>query len=194
MKNGFKKTISGLLIAVMLLCIAVTGFSSASAATEYTEGLYKYTVSDNEATITGRTNLIGDITIPSTLGGYTVTEIGDNALKTAGGISSVIIPASVKIIGSNAFYGCGNLKSVIIEDNSKLELLGDGAFTNCYVLENVDFGKNSSLKKIYNSVFVNCKALKSITIPETVGYIGESTFEGCSLLKEISIAKAGRYK
>ncbi len=163
--------------------------AEATGAEELTEGLYKYTVSDNKATITGRTNLIGDITIPSTLGGYTVVAIGDNALKTAGGINSVTIPESIEVIGENAFYACGKLKSVVFKDNSNLTAIGIDAFANCTLLETIDFGQNNMVKELGGGVFANCKSLESIVIPESIEIIGYSAFEGCSALKKINIPK-----
>ncbi|MCK9477919.1 MAG: hypothetical protein M0R40_00245 [Firmicutes bacterium] len=68
-----KRIISiSIVLAVLLALIPVVPASAA------TEGIYTYTVSvfNGEATITAcQTSASGDITIPSTLGGYPVAEL-----------------------------------------------------------------------------------------------------------------------
>ena len=68
-------------LLAMSLCAALIGGtaavlpvfvpdSSITADAAYTSGDYKYTVSNNEATITGYNGSSGKVTIPSKLGGY----------------------------------------------------------------------------------------------------------------------------
>ena len=56
----------------------------------------------------------GAVTIPSTLGGKTVTGIGETAFSSCRGLTRVTIPDSVTSIGWNAFGGCNGLTSVTI--------------------------------------------------------------------------------
>ena len=51
----------------------------------------------------------GDITIPSTLSGKSVTAIGWNAFRRCDGIIGVTIPPSIRTIENEAFAGCGGL-------------------------------------------------------------------------------------
>ena len=52
----------------------------ASAVDEYKEGYYTYTVTNGKATIIAvDSSISGDVVIPSTLGGYSVTTIGYKA-------------------------------------------------------------------------------------------------------------------
>lgn len=55
------------------------------------------------------------VNIPSTISGWPVTKIGEDAFQDNTTITSVTIPASVTEIGSNAFAGCTNLTSVNYE-------------------------------------------------------------------------------
>ncbi len=84
-------------------------------------------------------------------------------------LRSIHIPASVKTIGDNAFLGCTELASVTFAEDSQLESIGACAFS----LLNTDQSKCNY-------------ALKSITIPASVKYIGDSAFYGCSGLESIT--------
>lgn len=75
-------------------------------------------------TITKYTGTESTVILPSTISGWPVTKIGEDALKDNTTITSVTIPASVTEIGANAFAGCTNLTSVnyIGGDWSKLTI------------------------------------------------------------------------
>ncbi|PXV89571.1 Ig-like protein group 2 [Lachnotalea glycerini] len=77
---------------------------------------YTYTVSDGEVTITGYSGGETDITIPDTVDGYQVTNIGVDAFYKNKTIVSVVIPKTVKIIEQFAFYNAINLREVTIEN------------------------------------------------------------------------------
>ncbi|MCD7797490.1 MAG: leucine-rich repeat domain-containing protein [Clostridiales bacterium] len=78
-----KKIISLLLSAAMLLPVTVGLDLTAFAATS---GDYEYTVSNGTAEITGYTGLETELTIPSTIDGYTVTSIGEDAFYNCTGL------------------------------------------------------------------------------------------------------------
>ena len=63
-------------------------------------------------TITKYTGTESTVILPSTIGSWPVTKIGEDALKDNTTITSVTIPANVTEIGSNAFADCTNLTSV----------------------------------------------------------------------------------
>lgn len=60
----------------------------------------------------------GNITVPGTFAGYTVTGIGDGAFADCTGITGITLPASVTSIGDRAFYGCTNLTKIVFEGTS----------------------------------------------------------------------------
>lgn len=93
------------------------------------------------------------ITIPSTICGYTVTEIGGISEDShcVGGFSSITIPDTVKTINPSAF-----------------------AFN--FYLEEINFGANSQLKLIDSWAFQDCRSLKSVSIPAGVETIATGAF------------------
>lgn len=177
-----KKTLLFSVIALLMVVLAVGIFSTTAHAE--TEGYLTYTVTDGKATITGYpTNLYGGLTIPSTLGGYPVTSIGDKGFYYNLGLSSVIIPDSVTSIGNKAFMYCERLTSITIPDS--VISIGDEAFSGCSRLPSIEIP--NSVTSIGKYAFFNCHSLKSIEIPNSVTSIGNCTFQNCESLTSITI-------
>ncbi len=158
-----RKLLSVLLVTVMLLTCIPLGVVSVSAE-EYTQGVYTYTVIDGEATITGYTGSASKLTIPSELGGYPVTTIGNHAFHRCWNLTSVTIPDSVTAIGNSVFYLCSSLTSITIPN---------------------------SVTTIGSYAFEYCTKLTSITIPNSVTTIGECAFRGCDNLQKVTIPFVG---
>ena len=64
---------------------------------------FAYTVTGDEATITGYTGSAENIVIPSELGGKPVTAIADKAFEGYKNIVNIYIPKTIKAIGEDAF-------------------------------------------------------------------------------------------
>ncbi len=143
------------------------------------EGPWKYTVADKGAQIIGYTDADTNPSpvIPASLGGGTVTSIGDSAFYRSK-IQSVTIPSSVTAIGSFAFYDCTKLSSITIPDG--VTTIKDGTFSACSGLKFVNLG--SGVTEIMNSAFYGCYNLKSFTFPASVKKIADSAFESAHLL------------
>lgn len=94
------------------------------------------------------------LSIPSQINSYPVVKISASAFRYKDGLTSVVIPSSVKTIGNGAFQYCDNLTSVIISDG----------------VETID-----------SSAFSRCTMLDSVTIPKTITYIGGYVFSNAGI-------------
>ena len=127
------------------------------------------------------------LSIPETVSyngvNYTVTSIGEAALKYCRWLISVDMPNSVTIIGDEAFFGCYVLTSIDIPDC--VTSIGDYAFQECDRLTSIAIP--NSVISIGIGAFWNCTELTSVTIPNSVTYIGGAAFYNCSKLTSITI-------
>ncbi len=163
---------------VLFLLVLTASLATVTASAE-TEGDFTYTVSDSEATITGYTGSETSLTIPSTLGGYSVTTIGTEAFCDAP-LTSVVIPEGVKYIGSYAFNSCDKLSSLSLP--STLLSIGKYAFSGSTALKDltIPYGVISIGEYAFNG-----GGVKALVIPASVTGIGEHAFGGCSSLARV---------
>lgn len=166
-----------------LLSLIVVLFSAISAsAYDFEHGNICYNkISDNEVEVTyyyidfknqKQDYYTGDVVIPESIRvngtkEYTVTKIGKYAFLYSYGLSSVTIPATVKVIGSQAFGDCENLITITISDSDE-ELTTD-YFATGYV----PIFTGSPVKSIYvgrpcSAVFRNLPNLEIIEFGENL--------------------------
>ena len=176
-----KRCIFPVLLLCMALVLMVLLPNQVSAATE---GVYTYSVSGGKVTITDcNTAVSGDLVIPSTLGGYPVTEISDRAFYGCSNLTSVTIPEGVTSIGTRTFDNCSSLTSITIPDS--VTSIGSYAFEDCSSLESLTIP--DSVTSIGDSAFSHCSSLPSVTIPDSVTSIGYDAFYNCSSLTSVTI-------
>lgn len=132
--RGFSRKLGLFVLSAVSLCALMT-----FGDTETVDGLtWNYDVSGREASLkeyTIPTSTMGEIVIPSRLGGYPVTRIGVRAFRDCGGLTDVIIPDSVRSIGSVAFYNCSRLSSITIPNS--VTNIDSGAFRGCGWMTNM---------------------------------------------------------
>lgn len=171
------------LISLLLcLCLAATVPASVSAEGYVTYDAlpgdenfgfsYRF-VTRNTVEITAYAGFESEVTVPSTLDGFTVVGIAGFAMSSGYTninpmVKKVILPDTITYIGESAFA-----QSVDV-------------FTTVYsALEEIVL--NDGLKEIGNYAFENCFELKKIEIPASVTYIGERAFASCLSLDSITI-------
>lgn len=178
------KSILKLLAVFLVLTLAVGAFCfSSAAASEKRSGDYGYTVlKDGTAQIVKYYGKSAEITVPSKLGGKSVSSVGSSAFENNEKLTSVTIPSSVKTIGESAFSGCESLKTVSL--SKSLTSIGYAAFSVCPALSSIIIPEG--VTKIGERAFY-CSGLTKLTLPSTVKSIGAESFSSCQELLEVTM-------
>ena len=114
---------------------------------------YTYQEETETYTVTGYDgDILSEISVPETINGVMVTEIGENAFQSCTRLKKIELPVSIVKISDGAFEGCAVLEEITIKDGVKT--IGERAFSNC-------------------------RNLKSIVLPDSVETIGTRAFGHC---------------
>jgi BspA type Leucine rich repeat region (6 copies) len=168
------------------------------------DGDWLYSVSNNEATITGYTGAGGAVTIPSSVNGIPVVKVGDEGSNVFGiyntsyytSVTSVTIPNSVTSIGDYAFY-MASLSSLSI--GKGLASIGYFALYGCMSLSSITVDpSNTNYSSDVNGVLFDKnkttliqypvgRTAYSYAIPESVTNIQRAAFHLCQNLVSITI-------
>lgn len=183
-ENTMKKRLLSILLAAALLIGLVPTLLLPAAAAGYTSGDFTYKLNDDgSAIITRYSGSAAALTIPSSLDGHTVKQIGSYAFEKNTTLTSVSIPETVTELEYSAFTGCTSLTAVTIPSGlTKAGSLGNGAFSGCSALTTVQFG--SGLASIPEALFEGT-GLKTVTLPESVTSIGSWAFANCAKLEQV---------
>ena len=186
MKKKFLVVLLALVVAsVSAFALTACGETTDDEKDKTTDNGIKYTLlaDDTYEVSSGRgSDVSGEITIPSTYEGKSVTSIGKQSFYGNPRVTSVTIPDSVKTIDEEAFKMCTKLVTVKMTDS--VTSIGKNAFAECYALSDVTL--SSAITEL-NSTFFNCRELTSITIPSGVRNIGDAAFIGCEGLESITL-------
>lgn len=127
------------LILSILLILLTTQLHSLAAPRipVYKVGNVLYFLDKASGTITGFAGEPTDITIPTSLGGYSVVSVGSRAFAGSPTLRSVSIPEGITTVSAEAFASCPNLSGV--EIGSTVSYIGSKAFANCSNLSQVSF-------------------------------------------------------
>lgn len=187
-----KKALSLLSFLLTITLCALCFSACTNEMREFRSGDYRYTVENDEVTITQYTGNDAEVTVPGSIKGMPVVAID-----------------------SGAFHYCDNMRSVTIPDS--VVRIGGLAFSKCYALEHVTLGRgireidfspfSFCEKMIYNKykngyyvgneenpylalVSMASEDAETVTIhPDTVVVCG-SAMKGCSSLRELVVSDA----
>ncbi len=190
MKKAYKYFSLLLALAALLSLLPVSALALTSPDDRYT-----YTVSDGEATITQYMGAGGEVILPSSLGGYPVTKIGERAFFDCRPITGVTIPAGVRSIGLEAFCSCNNLASIAVAEGNEYFRDIDGVLFNADATELIQYpgGKSGGysipdgVTSIRDYAFSRGLGISRVVIPGTVNRIGENAFSWCTSLYGVSM-------
>ena len=158
------------------------------ANAEYTSGDWTYETAGGKAEIIYYDGTSSSLSIPSTLGGCTVTSIGEFAFSGNQNLVTVTIPNSVVTIGYGAFEDCASLKTVTF--GTGLRTIEEIAFRECTSLTNAQLPEG--LLTVKDEVFMDT-ALASVTIPKSLKTIEGNPFSGCAKLKSFTVTSGNGY-
>lgn len=134
---------------------------------------FEYEIDSEGAVITAYKGTRTDVEIPCEIGGKAVYKVGD---MQNGGIVSVVIPTSVKIIGTYAF---SNNELIEVNIPNSVVTIESGAFSYLSTLRKAVIPP--SVKRIEYGIFNNDNNLEEVELPNTIEYIGAYAFKGVKL-------------
>ncbi len=210
MKKRYAKIIAAVTASAMIACTMPEypcRLPAAPAITAYADGGFLYEKNYSGICITGYTGTDKTVTIPEEIDGKTVTRIGKSAFENNTGITSVILPDTLETIEEYAFRGCSGLTSITLPEGLKSldeevfagtgitevilpASLGicDYAFKGCTTLRKATFAEGT--EEVSPCILGYAPSLETVVFPDTVTYIGQSAFRGCTSLSEITLPPA----
>ena len=155
-----KKIFSSL---IALICVVACVLILPIEADADTEGYFDYDVIDGGAIILDVDKTVsGDLAFPSTLGGYPVTNLGFDAFYGCDGLTGIWVDED------NLFYSSDNSGVLFSKDKTRLVHV-PGAISGSYTIPD-------GVRSISSYALANCTGLTSVTIPDSVDWIGEGAF------------------
>ena len=147
------------------------------------EAGYNFFVQDDGSVIINAADVSGDVVIPSTLAGKTVTAISEGAFFKNTEITSVVIPDTVESIGIYAFSDCSALTSITF--GSGLWRVAPFAFDNTPWLAS----QTDEFVTIGDGVLIAYNGTsRTPVIPDNVRHLG-GAFAGDPNIRSLTLGK-----
>ena len=155
---------------------------NAGPSTVNTDGDWQYVLDgNNNAIITKYTGAgVDTLTIPATVGGYSVKQVGNGTAVLSNYVFNLVISNGIESIGDYAFQDSDIYNSISFP--SSLKSIGDYAFEGCEYNGSLNIG-STQLVTIGEHAFDQCDNLSgTLTLPTTLTTIGDYAFQSCWML------------
>ena len=152
------------------------------------DGDWTYTVDGGAATVTGYNGNDANLIVPSTLGGYPVKAIGDEAFYGEYYIDTITFPDSLESIGAKAFYNSGLVGKVTIP--ASVKSIGTYAFSYCSYITEFSVDSKNSYYSSYNGALYNKNRTTLLNYPLANSAASYTVPEETTLLYCTSFARA----
>ena len=138
--------------------------------------------SDGETTVvTGikESKKEGVIYLPTYLGGFRVTTIGEGAFSKISSeqVNKIVVPEGITVVQNSAFAESSGIEIVV---EGEISFVGEKAFLGCTGLSDIKLG--GGIDTISAEAFEG-SGLQVLKLPQSVKVIDENAFSECSALK-----------
>ncbi len=162
------------------------------------DGLFGYyPVDDGEIAIYAYYGDETVVDIPTSIDGYTVVEILEDAFHYCDNLQTVNVPKTVYMIEADSFYGCYNLNAVNVSAENEYYSSQNGILysKDKTELKYYPLGKTDTSVTILDGVvticekaFSKCENIKKVTFPSSVKYIEYDAFYYCINLEKVILS------
>ena len=212
-----KKRTSALLVLILAtaLCALCLPSCAYGEDREYRFGTYRYTVENEQVTITKYTGAAANVTVPESIDGMPVVAIGDQAFDNLLLLKSVTLPDSIVRIDFWAFHDCPLLERITL--GRGVRVIGSYLLASCdnviyneyeggYYVGNDEnpymalvsvasteaqaFTFHPDTVLICGGALRGCYKLRDIAFPDGVLSLGTAALEYCSSLETVRLPKS----
>ena len=178
-----------LAVFVCVIMIVVSFTISAGAYSEQDGFLYEFIDNSDVIEIIGisPTGQLADqqtISLPYSIRGVAVIQIGKSAFSTNSTIKNMEMTENILQISDDAMYRMTNLQNITLP--KYLMILGKRAFAYCTALESVNF-ETEELKQLQEFTFYGCTRLNNVILSPSVLELEDYCFGHCMSLDKIYI-------
>ena len=169
--------------ALSELTLPYAGLTQDSSESSWIAQLFKTSVEGMTYSVQSSNSTVRNV--PLSLKSVTITSgkvIPANTFMNMSSLNDISIPDETASVGNNAFKGCIDLKKLNLPDT--VTIIGDHAFEGC---KSINITIPSATREIGKYAFAGCESIDEITVPESALIIGDLSFSGCTSLKKAVI-------
>lgn len=167
-------------LSILLWLALSDSLSLSTMATPISD--FSYTTIDKRVTIHAYRRNDPTVTVPNDINGVPVTTIAPFAFENKAFITTLNLPANLKVIGDDAFNNCQFMTGVTLEQG--LTTMGKNAFRECHALTAVSIP--ASISTVPDGAFFNyCTSLSNLFFPQSLTIVGKEAFAFANSLRRV---------